>query len=141
MTSKIKFHPPRPLADSETSHSLSQWKINFRQFCKKDDSYKLFLLSTTTWAPASNNYGFNANVGDRTPAQIKDDLEDFLYMLSSYLPHGFLTDKILKKSTSFDSAFKIIEEHYGVLPSQETFCDFFGMSRAPMSLTDSSMTE
>ena len=41
------------------------------------------------------------------------------------------TDKILKKSTSFDSAFQIIEEHYGLLPSQETFCDFSSISRAP----------
>ena len=113
MASKhIKFHPPRPLTDQETTHTLSQWKINFRQFCKKDDSYKHFLKSDVTWNPEAVNYGFTANVGDTTPAQLKDDLEDFLYMLASYLPHGFLTDKILKKSTSFNSAFKLIEEHF-----------------------------
>ena len=132
MASKhIKFHPPRPLTDQETTHTLSQWKINFRQFCKKDDSYKHFLKSDVTWNPEAANYGFRANVGDTTPAQLKDDLEDFLYMLASYLPHGFLTDKILKKSTSFNSAFKLIEEHFGLLPSQETFCDFSSLTRAP----------
>ena len=127
----IKFHPPRPLTDQETTHTLSQWKINFRQFCKKDDSYKHFLGSEVIWNPEALNYGFTVNVGETTPAQLKDDLEDFLYMLASYLPHGFLTDKILKKSTSFNSAFKLIEEHFGLLPSQETFCDFSSLTRAP----------
>ena len=88
------------------------------------------------WTLLQDNYGFQntAAVGDIpavTAAQRKEDCEDFLYMLSSYLPHGFLTDKILKKSTSFNNAFNIIEEHYGLLPSQETFCDFTGLSRAP----------
>ena len=131
MGSKIKFHPPRLLTDNETTHSLSQWKTNFRQFCKKDDTYKHFLKSTTDWKYGEDNYGFTANVGTTTPEELADNLEDFLHMLSSYLPHGFITDKILKKSTSFDSAVKIIEEHYGLLPSQETFCDFSSISRAP----------
>ena len=131
MPGHIKFHPPRPLTDQETTHTLSQWKINFRQFCKKDDSYKYFLRSEVTWNPDADNFGFRANVGETTPAQLKDDLEDFLYMLASYLPHGFLTEKILKKSTSFNSAFKLIEEHFGLLPSQETFCDFSSLTRAP----------
>ena len=52
-------------------------------------------------------------------------------MLASYLPHEYITDKLLKKSVSFDSAFSIIEDHYGVTPSQETFCDFSGLKRLP----------
>ena len=131
MTSKIKFAPPRPLTESEDSHSLARWKTNFKQFTKKAPEYQHFLKSTTVWNANAVNYGFTANVGDVTPADLKDHIEDFLHLLNSYLPHGFLTDKILKKSTSFDTAFRMIEEHYGVLPTQESFCDFTDITRAP----------
>ena len=43
---QVKVPPPRPLTNSETTHTLSQWKINFRQYCKRDDSYRHFLKST-----------------------------------------------------------------------------------------------
>ena len=127
----IKVLPPRPLTTSETTHSLSQWKVNFRQYCKKDDNFKHFLASTTRWDFTLENAGFVANVGSRTPGNLKDDLEDFLLLLASYLPHGYLTDKLLSKSKSFESALAIIEDHYGLTPSQETFCDLINMSRQP----------
>ena len=127
----VKVPPPRPLTDAETTHTLTQWKTNFRQYCKRDDSYKLFLQSSTTWDATQDNYGFRAVVDGREPVQIADDLEDFLLMLASFLPHGYITDKIVKKSSSFSSAFAIIEEHFGLAPSQETWCDFVALSRAP----------
>ena len=127
----VKVLPPRQLVDTETTHSLTQWKINFKQYCKRDDNYRHFLLATTTWNAAVENYGFANNVGNRTPEMLKEDVQDFLLMLASYLPHGYITDKILKKSRSFDSAFTIVEEHYGLTPSQETFCDFASMLRLP----------
>ena len=52
-------------------------------------------------------------------------------MLASYMPHGFITDRILQQSTSFDTAFTIIEESFGLLPTQETFCDFLSLNRLP----------
>ena len=127
----IKVLPPRPLTNTETTHSLSQWRINFKQYCKKDDNFKHFLNTTTTWNFGAENAGFTENVGSRTPAALRDDLEDFLLMLASFLPHGYLTDKLISKSTSFNSALGIIEDHYGLTPSQETFCDLVGMSRLP----------
>ena len=135
-TNIIKVLPPRNLAEKETTHSLSQWKINFRQYCKKDDSYRTFLMSETTWDSQKPNYGLEAQqagdgIAGRSAAARCDDLQDFLLMLASYLPHGYITDKLLKKSVSFESAFAIIEDHYGVTPSQETFCDFSGLQRLP----------
>ena len=127
----IKVLPPRPLTSVETTHSVSQWRVNFKQYCKKDDAFKHFLLSTTKWDFTKDMAGFTSNVGTRTPAVLKEDLEDFLLMLASYLPHGYLTDKLVTKSTSFDSAIRIIEDHYGLTPSQETFCDLVSMSRLP----------
>ena len=128
---RIKVLPPRPLTNSESSHSLAQWKINFRQFIKKDDAYSSFLKSTVQWDATKENYGFTRNMDDRTPDQISDDLQDFLHTLASYMPHGFITDRILLQSTSFDTAFKIIEESFGLLPTQETFCDFLTLTRLP----------
>ena len=135
-TNIIKVLPPRNLAEKETTHSLSQWKINFRQYCKKDDSYRTFLMSETTWDSQKPNYGLEAQqagdgIAGRSAAARCDDLQDFLLMLASYLPHGYITDKLLKKSVSFESAFAIIEDHYGVTPSQKTFCDFSGLQRLP----------
>ena len=79
MSSKqsVKILPPRPLTAAETTHSLSQWKINFKQYCKKDDTFKLFLLSTTRWDFSKDNAGFTANEGTRTPQVLKEDLQDF----------------------------------------------------------------
>ena len=129
--SQVKVLPPRPLTSTETVHSLSQWKINFKQYCKKDESFKYFLRTTTTWDKTHQNAGFVEDVGKKKPEDLKEDLEDFLLMLASYLPHGYITDKILNKSVSFESAFLIIEDHYGLIPSQETFCDLTQMSRLP----------
>ena len=127
----IKILPPRPLTNTESTHSLTQWKINFKQYCKKDESYKHFLLQTTTWDFSKDNAGFTQNVGSRSPAELKEDLNDFLLMLASYLPHGYITDKLITKSKSFESAIYIIEDHYGLIPSQETFCDLASMNRLP----------
>ena len=55
----------------------------------------------------------------------------FWLMLASYLPRGYITDKIPNKSVSFESAFNIIEDHYGLIPSQETLCDLVQLSRLP----------
>ena len=89
-TNRIKVLPPRPLTNSESSHSLAQWKINFRQFIKRDDAYASFLKSSVSWDATKENYGFTRNMDERTPGQISDDLEDFLHMLASYMPHGFI---------------------------------------------------
>ena len=125
----IKVLPPRALAEVETTHSLTQWKVNFRQYCKKDDHYKHFLASSVSWDASLTNYGFTAAINSREPELLAEDVQDFLLMLSSYLPHGYITDKILTRSKSFESAFAIIEEHYGLTPSQETLCDFSSLVR------------
>ena len=127
----VKVSPPRQLVDTETTHSLTQWKINFKQYCKRDDHYRHFLSATTTWDATVENYGFLNNVGNRMRETLKEDVQDFLYMLASYLQHGYITDKIIKKSRSFESAFTIVEEHFGLSPSQETFCDISSMFHLP----------
>ena len=99
-THHIKFNPPRALTADETQQSMQQWKINFKQYMKRDDSYRTFL--TKQWDPSQQNYGLEEEDAGlkRSPAVLKEDLQDFLHILASYLPHGYLTDKILTKSTS-----------------------------------------
>ena len=130
-TNPVKVPPPRPLLNSETTHTLAQWRINFRQYCKRDEAFKHFLKSSTTWDAAQENYGFTVSVGGKDPSTLADELEDFLHMLASFLPHGYITEKIVSKSTSFESAFFIIEENFGLVPSQESLCDFPELSREP----------
>ena len=104
---------------------MQRWKVNFKQYLKRDDTYRPFL--NLAWDPSRNHYNL-AGEGDtglkRTAAQMKEDLLDFLHILCSFLPNGYLTDKIISQSKSLESAFKIIEESLNLLPSQETFFDF-----------------
>ena len=37
--------------------SLQQWRMQFRQYIKQDDQYRLFLASTTQWNPTAQNCG------------------------------------------------------------------------------------
>ena len=99
-TNQVKVPPPRPLLNNETTHTLAQWKINFRQYCKRDEAFNYFLRSSTKWDASKPNYGFTTAVGSGEPAVVADELEDFLHMLASFLPHGYITEKIVSKSTS-----------------------------------------
>ena len=99
-SSLVKVPPPRPLTNKETTHTLAQWKINFRQYCKKDEAYKFFLKTSTSWDLTRTNCGFtNSTVAGKDAQVLADDLDDFLHMLASFLPHGYITQKIVSKST------------------------------------------
>ena len=52
------------------------------------------------------------------------DLTEFLTVLSQFLPHSYLTDKIVRTSTSLESVWDIIKEHYGVKITKESLLDF-----------------
>ena len=127
----IKIREPRKLECQETRMSLQQWRMQFRQFVKQDDHYRGFLASDVQWDPLADNYGFLTETTGlrRSPRSMKDDCQDFLHMLATFLPHGYLTEKIVSTATSFHKAFEIIEEHYGLLPSQESFLDLDGFTK------------
>ena len=129
--SHVKIPLPRKLELKETMQSLVQWRMQFKQYIKQDDNYRCFIASDVTWDPAHLTYGFAAedNGRQRTAVQKMDDCKDFLLLLCTFLPHGYLTDKIVQTSTSLVSAFAIIEEHYGLLPSQETFLDLESLNK------------
>ena len=122
-TTHIRIKEPRRLECKETCQSLQQWKMQFRQYIKQDDHYRTFIASDVVWNPLITTYGFTAETTGlkRSVSALKDDCQDFLHILSTFLPHGYLTEKIVTTTTSFLNAFAIIEEHYGLLPTQESF--------------------
>ena len=118
-SSHLKFAPPRNLCSEETQLTMQRWKIGFRQYIKRDDQYRPFLNMEWNSARANYNMAGEGETGlKRTAEQMKNDLLDFLHILCSYLPHGYLTDRILTQSTSLLDAFKIIEESFNLLPTQ-----------------------
>ena len=120
----VKSPPPRPLAQQETLDSLNHWKTLFRNYYRRDTVYKQFLASDFTWTPNQPNYGL------ATQAR-KENLEDFLYKLAGFLPHSYLTDRIVKDTKSLQGCWDIIYEHYNVKITQETFLDFESLKKEP----------
>ena len=129
--SHIKVPVPRKLENKETQQSLLQWKMQFRQYMKQDDHYRTFLASDVRWRPTQNNYGFAAETTglERTAATLKDDCKDFLSILATFLPHGYLTDKLVTTTTSFENAFAVIEEHFGLQATQESLLDLESLNK------------
>ena len=85
---------------------------------------------------AAANWGFqNITDGQNPPnvlmsaAQQKTDCENFLYDISSYLPFGYIRDRICKASTSIENVFEHIFSYYGCLISQDTTPDFMSLQQ------------
>ena len=59
-----------------------------------------------------------------------EELKDLLSTLAGYLPHSYLTDKILQ-SSSWPSVWKIIRDHYNVQVTSESLLDFESLHKLP----------
>ena len=104
--------PPRQLTNNETLESLTHWETTFRTFYKRDDAFKIFFKKDCKWDHNQPNYDLRDEVGgeQRKADELSEDLKDLLNTLAGYLPHSYLTDKILK-STCWSSIWKIIHDH------------------------------
>ena len=111
--------PPRPLGASETLETLTHLKTTFKTFYKRNEAYKYFIKETTEWDPdaADGNYNQTAE-GEaglkRTVADMKEDLVDLLSTLAGYLPHSYLTNKIVSGTKGWKDVWNVIYDHYGV---------------------------
>lgn len=116
---KPKVPYPRQLTKKETLDSLSHWQTSVRNYYRRFDEYAEFFKRTSTWTTA-RNYGFTGqNVEDRA-----DNLECLLDSLASFLPGPYLTHRITQTTTSVQSVWDIIWDHYGVKPSFSSFLDY-----------------
>ena len=95
-------------------------------FTKKDDSYKTFFKEDQKWNHIWPDYDLhNEPDGERrSTADLSEDLTDLLNTLAGYLPHSYLTDKILKSSTCWTNVWRIIHNYYNVQVTSETLLDF-----------------
>ena len=93
--------------------------------------FENLLTPSVHWDPNARNYGFIAETEGlrRSASDIMDDCKDFLHLLATFLPHGYLTEKLVSTATSFAKAFDIIQEHYGLMPTQESFLDLDSFSK------------
>ena len=125
--------PPRQLGAKESLESLSHWKTTFRTFYKKDETYKIFFKSTAKWNYHEANFGqVDETEGEkRKAADLKEDLTDLLNTLAGYLPHSYLTDKILKSTKTWEEVWVVIYDHYNVQVTSESLLDFEGLHKQP----------
>ena len=129
--SLVKIPPPRQLTNNETLDTLTHWKSIFRNYFRRDAIYKQFLASDCAWDPSvPDTYGFRAG-GDMTAEERKDALVDFLSNLAGFLPHSYLTSKLLENTKALKDCWNIIEEHYNVQVTPETMLDFETMKKEP----------
>ena len=130
MTSFVKVPPPRQLNQKETLDSLNHWKTSFRNYFRRDTIFKQFLSSSTTWDPNQPHYGL-APTEDVTAEDRKDALVDFLHHLAGFLPHSYLTSKLVKNTTKLEDCWDVIYEHYNVQVTPETFLDGESIRQEP----------
>ena len=118
--------PPRQLGAKETLATLTHWKTTFKTFYKRDGAYKNFMKEDTVWDPSHANYNQAAegSTGKRTAPDMKEDLVDLLTTLAGYLPHSYLTDKIVSETNNWKEVWEVIYEHYGVQVTNGSFLDF-----------------
>ena len=123
--------PPRQLGSKETLDTLIHWRSTFWTFYKRDGDYKHFMTGATVWDPSCEDYGQVAEVKGqkRAPLILKEDLVDLLNTLAGYLPHSYLTDKIVSDTKNWKEVWEVIHEHYGVQVDNGSFLDFESMTK------------
>ena len=129
MATFVKLPPPRQLTQNESLDSLDHWKSIFRSYFRRDSIFRQFLDTTAIWYPDRENYGLSA-ANDMTPQERCDALKDFLNTLAGFLPHSYLTSKLLNTG-KLEDCWDIIEEHYNVKVTPETFLDFENIKKNP----------
>ena len=97
MSNFVKCPPPRQLGTTETLENLTHWRTTFRTYFKKDDSYKPLIRTNASWNPSDSNYGQvdETNGLERSAEEVMEDLLDLLNILAGFLPHSYLTDKLV----------------------------------------------
>ena len=124
----VKAPPPRPLNQQESLDSLNHWKTLFRNYYRRDSSYKQFLHKDCTWNFSEENYGLQT-LAEETPDERAENLSDFLSTLAGFLPHSYLTQKLLEDTTCLQDCWNLIYEHYNVKITPETLLDFEGLNK------------
>ena len=118
MAAKVPY--PRQLTSAETLDTLTHWRSHVRNYFRRDENLKEYFARGKTWDSTRDNYGF----AGEDAATKADYLEGLLDTISGFMPGPYLTARITKNTTSMQSVFDVIWEHYDVDPNPSTFLDF-----------------
>ena len=105
----------------------------FHTFYKRDDCFRSLIRDSAAWNPSEANYAqVVETVGmKRSAADMKEDLLDLLHTVAGYLPHAYLTNKIVKNTKGWEDVYNIIYENYGVQVTSESLLDFESQQKKP----------
>ena len=87
--------------------------------------YSPFFASTFTWNPNDDNYGLVAETEGhkRSASALRDDLVAFIQTVAGYLPHSYVTQRMLTTTTCMEDVFDIIADIYEAEINSLTFMD------------------
>ena len=133
-TSIPKSPYPRQLTKKEDLDSLSHWQTTVRNYFRRSPLYSEFFKRSSVWNPQLTNYGFTNQPQSTDPNDAEtraDNLEALLDTIAGFLPGPYITHQITKLSTSMNSVWDIIWDHYGAKPTQASFLDFADLAHVP----------
>ena len=129
--SQPKALAPRRLDTQESLQTLNHWRAVFRNYYRRCQYYRLFLLPNTSWNNTENR-GFTRpeTTGlKRNEATLAADLDGFLDCIASFLPFDYVGEKLKSDSTNIDSVWSIIYELYDAEVNTTNFLDYANMKR------------
>ena len=130
-----KVKEPRNLENKETRENLEHWFDQFRQYWKRDDRARHFMLPTSVWDTTKVHWGQAQEAEDsklkRSAAEMKIDLEDLLDTVSGYLPFRYITQTLKSRTTCWKKVKEAVFEIYGVQTTATTQLNFAKIKKQP----------
>ena len=124
---------PRQLTEKETFESLKHWFANHKNYYRRDALYEIFMEPDFTWNPTAANFGLQAETTGRrrTAARLKADLIILLEITCGFLPHSYVTERVLNECTSWEDVKRVFQDIYGLELSSESFLELTKIKRLP----------
>ena len=121
----VRFPIPEKLNEKETAPSLEQWKTSFVTFAQRDPTMAPFL--TAAWDTTQLNRGFRNIDRGLTAVEQNANCELFLRHLVSYLKTPYWNNRIIDRSTSLESVWKIFNEIFDIEHTADSLLDIASM--------------
>ena len=126
---------PRNLEAKETRENIEHWFDQFRQYWKRDDRARHFMLPTTSWNTKQENWGLQAEGQTsklkRTAEEMQVDLEDLLDTVSGHLPFRYINSSLKSNTTCWKKVKEAVFEIYGCQTTASTALDFAKIKKLP----------
>lgn len=123
---------PRHLKDEESIESLTHWWTTFRNYYRRDKYVGGFLVSTFTWDPTKDFYGFeDETTGLKRPkADWAEDLSGFMEIVAGYMENSYLTDRLKTSTKNIADVKTCLFKLYDAELSQDSLLDVSKMRKS-----------